>query len=495
MKIKYLSKISLLLLFSMIIATSCTSSFDEVNTDPDSPTTVAPTNELANVIYQSSSDFFDEWFDLNESCTFSGQICKLQYIDESRYEFRASTNNNEWYYLYRTQNTVVDLIKNAQAAGNTNLSNVGKIWKAQLAQITTDRWRDVPYSDMCKASTGTYSPKYDTQETIYPALLSLLKEAADSLALSSATGSLGTGDVLYSGDLTKWKKYCNSLRLRIAMRISGIDPTLAKSTVEEILKNPATYPIITSNDDNAFYKWTGVSEPWAAYYLTRPDEYGVSDVMINTLSSLKDPRLPVYALPTKADTLATTYRGYVIGDTAEAVVSKYSHIGTRFMAHDGLTGFTPYFRACETYFTISEANMLGWNTGSYGTQESAYDKAVTLSLTENSVSDADIATYLAGKGKYDGTSNQLYLQEWISLFKQGMEAWSLYRRTGVPTSNYIAPGSTYALAKTHKTPPLRYPYPQTELDLNTINVKSSNADVVDNYWGKPMWWDLRNADK
>jgi hypothetical protein len=276
------------------------------------------------------------------------------------------------------------------------------------------------------------------------------------------------------------------------MRISGIDPTLAKSTVEEILKNPATYPIITSNDDNAFYKWTGVSEPWAVYYLTRPDEYGVSDVMINTLKSLNDPRLSVYAIPAASD---TTYRGYVIGDSVSAVVSDYSHIGTRFMAHDGTTGFTPYFRASESYFIISEANMLGWNTGSYGTQENAYDKAVTLSLSENSVSDADIATYLAGKGKYDGTANQLYLQEWISLFKQGMEAWSLYRRTGVPTSNYIAPGSTYAKTKAHKTPPLRYPYPQTELNLNTINVKSSNADVVDNYWGKPMWWDLRNADK
>jgi len=494
MIIKYILKISLLLLAGTAFITSCTSSFNDVNADPDNAKTSVPTNELAYIIYNSSNQLFDSWFDINESCTFSGQIAKLAYIDESKYEFRANINNEMWEYIYNYESTTLDMIKNARAAGNTNIAYVGKIWEAQLMQIITDRWRDVPFSDMCKGSSGTYSPTYDTQETIYPKLLTLLKEAADSLNLSTATGSLGSGDIMYSGDMTKWEKYCNSLRLRIAMRISKVsgDEDLAKSTVEEILSDPTDYPIITSNDDNAFYKWAGMSEAWAVYYQQRPNEYCMSDVMINTLKSLSDPRLSVYALPNDSN----KYVGFVIGDSISASpVGDYSYIGTRFMARDGSTGFTPYFRAAETYFIISEAAMLGWNTGNYGTQESAYNKAVTLSLEENSVSDANIATYLAGNGKYDGTSSQLYLQEWIALFKQGMEAWTLYRRTGVPTTNYIAPGSTYAEAKTHKTPPLRYPYPQTELDLNTTNNAPYYAKVVDNYWGEPMIYDQRNADK
>lgn len=490
MKIKDMYKIPLFLFAIALTTTSCTASFDDVNTDPDNPgTSIDPTNELTYLVYQTSYRMFDEWFDINESCTFSGQICKLAYIDESRYAFRANVNSNCWEYVYEIQNTAKDLIALADSENNSTLANVGKIWKAQVAQITTDRWRDVPYSDMCQLTDGVLAPTYDTQETIYPALLTLLKEAADGLA-ADQTGSLGSGDVLYNGDASKWQRYCNSLRLRIAMRISGVDTELAKSTVEEILGNPTKYPVIESNDDNAFYDWAGGSEVWAAYYKQRPNEYGVSDVMINALQSLEDPRLSVYALPIAADN--STYRGYTIGAANSAVVKNYSKIGTRFMAHDGKKGFTPYFRAAETYFDIAEASMLGWNTGT--TAEAAYTEAVTLSLSENSVSDAKIAAYLAGKGKYDGTKNQLYLQEWIALFKQGMEAWSLYRRTGVPTTNYIAPGRASSY-KSHKTPPLRYPYPQTELDLNTKNVTPYYNEIVDNYWGKPMYWDVRNADE
>jgi len=124
------------------------------------------------------------------------------------------------------------------------------------------------------------------------------------------------------------------------------------------------------------------------------------------------------------------------------------------------------------------------------TAEEAYNKAVIASLEENGIAQADIDAYMAGAGAFDGTLEQVYWQEWIALFKQGMEAWSLFRRTGVPTTHYVAPGSAYT---GHNSPPFRYPYPQNELTLNGANSKQYINEVKDDFWGKQMWWDKRTG--
>ena len=137
--------------------------------------------------------------------------------------------------------------------------------------------------------------------------------------------------------------------------------------------------------------------------------------------------------------------------------------------------------------------MLGYNVGNYAaTAEEAYNKAVELSLEENEVSDADAAAYLAGAGKFDGTIKKIWYEEWVAMFKQGMEGWSLYRRTGTPETMYIAPGRPAQYAN-HNVPPLRSPYPSTERTLNSANNAPFDAEVVDNLWGKPMWWDKREG--
>ena len=108
--------------------------------------------------------------------------------------------------------------------------------------------------------------------------------------------------------------------------------------------------------------------------------------------------------------------------------------------------------------------MLGWNTGI--SAEDAYNKAVTYSMEENSVSAEDIADYLANAGKFTNDKKQIYYEEWVAMFKQGMEGWSLYRRTGVPDK---------------------------ERNLNNANCAPFDAEVVDNLWGKQMWWDTRTG--
>ena len=488
---KYKLQLSLLFMVIVLMTTGCTGSFDEINTDPDNPNAdlVPSTNILAYCLRYSTDNMFDEWFDLNESCGFSGQIAKWMYTDEGYYAFRPTVNTSSWNVCYYTASNLQAIIDKSTVG--SNMWAVATIFQCQIFQVISDRWGNVPYSDALKLEDGVTTPTYDKQSYIYPDLLARLKAAVDSLDTDG--DDLGDGDVLLNGDITAWKKYGNSLRLRIAARIANVDATDAEATFEEILGDPTTYPILESNDDNVFFEWDNeYAEPYADYYQTRPNEYGISELMVNTLQDVSDPRLAVYAKPTvnyeNGDTTAEEYIGYPNGLESYANVSAYSGIGTRFMAVDDLTGFSPWMRSCETYFAIAYAASKGWDVGM--TQQEAYEKAVTLSIEENGLSASDASDFLANGGAYDGTQEQLFTQWWVSVFKNGMEAWSLFRMSGYPTGNVIAPDSYYP---DHNTPPMCYGYPDSERNLNSTNCAVESAAEVDYFWGKQMWWDTRTG--
>ena len=481
---------------SALFSVGFTDSFEEVNKDPDNAADVPTENLLAYTLYYTSYRFYDRWFMLDEPCSFAGYVAKMSYIDESRYQYRAGVQDTNWEYIYRILNNVMDIQRRAE--NTPNMLNVAKVMEVHLMQIATDRWRDVPYTDAVKMTEGYLTPSYDTQEQIYPALLAKLKEAADGFA-AGGDDDIAAGDLMFGGDVTKWQKYCNSLRLRLAIRISGVDAGLAKSTIEEVLGNPSKYPIMEENDDNAFFYWQGSDsnyyEPIADAYRTRKTEFCASDLIVNNLLKNNDPRLPIYCTPTPSSQTPTgedytdgtpVYRGYTIGAATNPPSSLYSVWGHRYGIDLG--GFSPWMRVAEVYFHIAEAAKLGYNTGM--TAEEAYNKAVAFSLEENGVADADAAAYLAGAGKFNGSMDQIWYEEWVAMFKQGMEGWSLYRRTGVPRDNYIAPGRASRYAD-HNVPPFRSPYPDTEHNLNSANCAPFAAEVKDDFWGKQMWWDQR----
>lgn len=470
-----------------VFAAACTSSFDAVNTDPDNPNAdlVPSTNTLAFCERYASDNLFDEWFDLNESCGFSGQIAKWMYTEEGYYDFRPNVNSSSWNVCYRTAANLQAIIDKEEEG--SNMWAAATIFQCQIFQIASDRWGNIPYTEACRLADGIVQPKYDKQSDIYPDLLKRL--AAAVAALDPNGDSLGAGDVFLNGDINAWKKYGNALRLRIAARIADVDATDAQAVFSAV----AAKGIPDSNADHCFFEaWGGeYGEPWADYYLSRKLEYGISLLMVETLKGLSDPRLPVYAEPTSnylAGTSDEPYVGYQNGQEAQANTSACSPIGNRFQNKSGLTGFSPWLRSCEPYFAISYAASKGWSAGM--SQKDAYEKAVALSLEENGVADADIAAYLAGPGAYDGSMEQLFTQWWIALYKNGQEAWSVYRMSGYPTGNVIAPSSRYP---NHNVPPMAYSYPDTEANLNKANYQAEAAAEVDYFWGKKMWWDTRSG--
>jgi hypothetical protein len=480
---KYFGKILMVTFLTTFFLVGCIDKFEEINTDPDRAKDAPATNVLAFVLRYHADTFYDAWNNLNEPSTYGGHIAKIQYIDEARYNYRPGVVENKWYYGYIQLNNVNEIKKKAIADDAQNLQGVANVLQAYIFQIMTDTWRDVPFTDAIKMSEGVLLPTYDRQEDIYPALLNILAEA--NTLMASGNDMLGEGDMLFNGDVEKWRKFANSLRLRLAMRISGVDAGLAKSTVETIMGNPAQNPIMTSNDDNAFFWFPGSSpyeEVWYEDSKTR-DDHGMSDILINAMKEINDPRLPVYAHPATAD---GEYRGFVIGAANQPNLATISRIGDRFRKDP--SGFAPFMRYSETMFHVAEAALKGYNVGM--SAQDAYETAVAASLEENGLDQAEIDAFLAGGAAYNGSLQQIYLQEWIALFKQGMEAWSLYRRTGVPTTHYVAPGSAYV---GHNSPPFRYPYPQNELTLNGGNSQQFADEVVDDFWGKKMWWDTRTG--
>lgn len=485
------SKSPFFLAFAIIVlfASACTKKFEAINTSPNDPSKVPASNLFGDAIWNTGASFFDVWADMNEPETYAGHLGKKQYIDEARYVYRPGVVNTNWRNIYRIARDLESAKELADQQHLMNLKASALTLQCFIFQIGTDTWRDIPLFNALKGETGGLTPTFDKQEQIYPALLDSLKVAADLFNPTSEQDVLGAGDILFGGDASKWQKFCNSLRLRMAIRISDIVPDVAKGVIEEVVNNPDKYPVMASNDDNAFLHWPGTSpyyEPWYSDYQGRND-HAVSDVLINTLESLDDPRIAVYAkkVSKPGSPLDGTYNGVPIGPSGSVITSNYSNIGPKF--REDPAGFSPFMRYAEVLFIEAEAAYKGWKVPL--SSEAAYNQGIDASLGENGIDNPSYKNSADVKWKND--VKQIYLQKWISLFKDGHEAWAEERRTDVPLLP-AAPGSPYP---GHNRPPFRYPYPTDETTLNGANVKPFIANVKDDFWGQQMWWDTRKGVK
>ncbi len=466
----------------------CTSNFDEINSDPDALETGAPTNMLGYALRETMSR--QAGFDATEA--WAGYIVKIQYMDNYNYLPTNNTYGNKFSNCYRRIVLLDDILALTEENADElkNIRWASRIFKEYLWLLNTDQFGDIPYTEANKVEDGQMKPKYDSQEIIYPAILENLKAIADEMAAGLGSDNIGEGDFLFGGDIQRWQKFCNSLRLRAAMRIVNVAPDLAKSTIEEVCQNLTSYPVLETSDENAYFYWQGSSpyfEPYYNDFRTR-DDYGMSNIFVNHLKSMSDPRISAIMQPAASD---GEYRGYENGAlSAPSNIQTISRMGV--MYREDPAGFTPLLKSCENYFIMAEAAMRGWNVG-ISAQE-AYETAVKISMEDNGVSAADAETYLANAGKWDNTLERIYMEEWVALFKENCEAWSLYRRTGYPKEIRTSgeyPGKFCSFGTAHNDVPFRMPYPDNEYQYNKENVEAATAEVVDNTWGKKMWWDTR----
>ncbi len=458
----------------------------EMNENPNAPAEVSPAVLLPQAIQEGVEDALGGYIMLVHTSVWSYHIAELQYPDEEVGMVRPSRMDSYWNQFYsQSLRDIQTVIEKGVEAEDANIEAVGMIWKSWIFHIVTDLWGDVPYSQALMGAENT-TPAYDTQADIYAGMLADLTTAAQALESPSASDlypeGFGAGDLLYGNDFELWRRFANSLRMRLAMRLSEVDPTTAETEFV------AAYSAggFESNADNAMLRYPGspYENPYYENYLVR-DDTGISGALVDTLLSLNDPRLPLYAEPAAAD---GAYRGHYNGkddlppDTSAAWFSRQGN----FWRRDGAATPTMIMTYSEVLFLEAEAAERGWIGADPATLYTEAIRANMDQYDEQGVgpTDAEIATYLAQPEVAYAGLNSIYLQKWISLYMNGSESWADQRRTDVP---YNTPGRDLLLTQI----PTRFHYPPIEQSLNEENWNAAvqsiggSDDLVTR-----VWWDV-----
>lgn len=420
---------------------------------------------------------------LSHTAIWPQHAVEIQYPDEEQGNVRPDRMQGYWDGFYAgALKDIETVIDKGVESGQPNIAAIGRIWKSWVFHIVTDLWGDVPYSEALRGEDGVSAPAYDTQQQIYASLLQTLDEAAASLAQGG--GSFGTGDILFGNDLEAWRRFANSLRLRLAMRLADVDEAAARAAFTDAMADG----VIMSNANNAVLRWPGApyENPLFENWQGR-DDHGISATMVDTLKSLNDPRLALYAEPAQED---GEYRGLGNGIANPPLsLAWYSRIGD-FWRADGSATPTLLITYSEVLFLQAEAAVRGWIGGD---PAALYEEAIRANMNQydpwspaNAPADAEIEAYLAQPSvQYDPARGleQIQFQHWIGLYMNGNEAWSQWRRTGVPA---LAMGPDLALSRI----PVRFTYPDLEQSLNADNLAAAvsrqggGLDLI-----TPLWWD------
>jgi hypothetical protein len=484
---------------AVVMTTACQTDLTSLNNNPNSPTT-APASALFTNAVQSAGGRWIGAGQLSSTELFAQHLAQVQYVEEDRGRLRTETIDGWFTSAYTGElEDLQKVIDAGKAANSPNTTGPATVMQQWVFQNMTDFWGDIPYSEALQGDAGgPLKPKYDAQQDIYYAMLQKLTEASTTMQTGSTDAGLTSGDLIYKGDIAKWKKLANSLRARMAMRIIKADPTKAATELAAAFNDPGG--VMESNDDIAKISWPGdgvFDNPWSGTFETR-DDHRVSKTLLDTLNALQDPRMKVYAQPTVAD--PTKYVGLQNGMDNATVAPFYnttSRPGAIF--YPGATTYgtfgTPAGKATPSYimtyaeveFLEAEAAELG--IGGQTGAAAHYNAGVRASIKQWGGTDAEADAYLArtGVAYVAGATGlkQIALQTWISMFTQGTEAWSVWRRTGNPATIHIGPSAYPELTE----PARRMTYPVGEQAVNKDAVTAAIAHQGPDTFINRVWWD------
>ena len=490
----------ILSVFAALAAITACGDLTSINHNPNGPVDVPPPSILPSVI-QTLAPTVNGVSSLNirGGGLWVQYYSEIQYRDEDKFILRSGTTGG-WGLYNSVLEDVQRIIVKGQASNAANWTAVGRTLKSYAFSVMTDAMGDLPYTQALRGDTLLH-PAYDSQKSIYDSLLANVALASSSFNLAPGATGFANGDLLYGGDMAKWQKFANSLRLRLAIHLSKADA--AKAASEAAAAVAGSGGLFTSNDDNAQLMYLATSPNQNPIYgdahVGNRDDYGLSRSFVDTLNSWNDPRLPVYAQIPPA---LTPYRGLANGlldgeriDSLDAL--KYiSRIGALWReTPDAPLVFLSY---SEVLFLQAEAAERGWIPGGTAAAATFYTNAIRASMQQYSVPDTATTRYLAqGKVQYDsaggatlaGHLQQIAYQKWLSMFMQGPEAWTEWRRTLVPT---IVAGCHAVLNQL----PERLPYDDQEAVLNKTNVDAAvtaQGFIASNDISKALWFTGRTT--
>ncbi|MFD2969562.1 SusD/RagB family nutrient-binding outer membrane lipoprotein [Sphingobacterium bambusae] len=542
---KYMFPVALALALSAGLS-SCTKNFEDLNTDNISvtPEDLLPNAENLKLYFTNAQRAI---LNFSDGSANSYQLQQNLMADVyggylmSANPFNSGQNNMN-YALVNAWNTepfkvlYLDVLGPINRLEQTNLRETyPALWGSVLAvkvlatSRVTDIYGPIPYSIVGK-NTDTNIP-YDAQEAVYEQLFAELDEAQTLLeAYVNGTNqeelppNLDEIDLIYSGNdntvrFTKWLKLVQSLRLRLAMRVVKVNPSLAQ---EQGAKALSSNYLLESNADNAKVR---IDEEAGFFNPLEFISNNWSDININAslesyLSGYQDPRIGKY-IDRATDTGIDGYKGIRVGAVGlvKETYSRYSTINFKDGAVPSFNRTTAplLMTAAEVYFLRAEAALRGWaNPG--GTAKSLYESGVEASFEQWGTTGA--TAYLQNNSntpaayvdphnsrnnaaqpstitvQWDEASNQeqklerIITQKWLALFPEGQEAWSEYRRTGYPKLFPVAQNNSGGLINTD-TQIRRIPFSQNEYNTNNAEVQKAISLLggSDN-GGTRLWWDV-----
>lgn len=535
---------------------SCSDSYmEDLNTDPSKVSDIDPNAQLTTAQLQTYGDLGMVEIYRNYHYAFNQQL--MGCWNTTNYGGRHTVDNNEmcriWtsFYPNAIKNLVDGIYKSADDADKANINAALRIYRVYIMSIITDVYGDAPCSE---AGLGfideKYNPRYDKQEDIYSWFFTELKDAASAL---NPTGDRITGDVVYSGDVAKWKKFANSLRLRFAMRISGVAPDKARAEFEDALTSDGG--VFASAADDALVKYMSVafsfgSDSYSDYrgnalskLLFGNDPANnpsyLCSTFFNQLYNSGDPRTFLYARFYYDGLMSATSPDNRI-DLTDEILSKGVTINSREpgayswepwpasydsdlmkeialtnpsvattldretepkLANNFLKSDNPgvLMTYAEVNFLLAEAAVNGWNVA--GSVDDYYKAGVRASmdfLADNygcdKISNDDFEAFIANNGT--GYTNEqrkqaINTQAWILHFNNPAECWSNIRRSGFPRLKSPAEYGFGQFLTGGQEIPVRLCYPVLESSYN----KESYNEALDrmggqNSWYTPMWWDV-----
>lgn len=479
----------ILSVFAALAAITACGDLTSINQNPNGPVDVPPPSILGNVeqVIVGNVNGVNS-LNIRGGGLWVQYYSEIQYRDEDKYIVRSGTSGG-WNMYNSALEDIQRMINKGLASNTSNWSAVGRILKSYTFSVMTDAMGDLPYSQALKGDT-VLAPAYDTQQQIYTGMLADLATA--NTEINPAGIGFATGDLIYDGDMDLWRKFGNSLRLRLAIHLSNVDPTTAASEAAAAV----AAGVFTSNADNATLLYLATSPNRNPIYNDAQgrDDYGLSKTYVDSLTSWADPRLPVFAQVNPAN---TGYQGLPNGlnDGEGTPIVNISRFGAFWRSTPNAP--MDLLSYAEVLFLQAEAAERGWIPGGSAAAATFYTNAITASMQEYDVTAPDIAAYLGqAKVGYDaagatlaGHLQQIAYQKWVSLFMQGMESWTEVRRTQIPL---LVPGPRAVFgAGVAGRIPERLPYDDNEAVLNKANLDAAVAAqgfTQGNDIQSPLWF-------
>lgn len=528
---RYLS-ISILTL--ILAVSSCDGDFEKINTDPNranadvfNPNLLLPTIQYTyggmTLGYTGAVLFQSMWIQALASTSTGGAI---YYANGDKYVETGSTASyieNVWRTGYSNFSRIVQMENLAKDKNLVNIGAVGGIMKVMTMSFVSDIYGDVPYSEAIQAQSGLNQPKFDPQSTSYKAMLADLETSLTKLGTGT---DVLTNDVLYRGDILKWKKLGYSLMLRMAMRLVTVDRATAQTYVQKavaggVFATSADEAILISDEAN------GYSNSMANAMNVPDDTYEVrwSKRMVDFLKATNDPRMAV-AVEVPPPGIVANRNGALTGDNNPAIQiglpNGYDLAGgandvTKEPNFPGPTGVggdaatigaysrpsgiyrrrnAPVFLLtnAEVQFLLAEAAVVGLTSGSAA---SFYQAGLADALTSmgkfggGTISSATATAYAAANpldtSSIPASLKMINEQIWAStsLFSNFVEAWNNWRRSGIPVLTPINFTGNFSEGKI----PRRQPFPTGESATNGEALKAATARMGGDTWLTKVWWD------